>query len=412
MAHIIADRVKDVSTTTGTGDFTLAATPDSTFRTFSDVMSASDTTFYAIVHRTLDEWEVGIATYAGGDVLERTTILSSSDGTTVVDFTAGAKDVAIVAPAGRMLPQLASIAQGSVIYAQLDNVIAALAKDANATRYLSNQGADNGPSWNQIDLTNGVAGSLPPANGGTGLTTLTQGDLFYASSGTVVSKLAKNTSSTRYLSNQGSNNDPSWNQVNAANGLTGIAPVANGGTGLATLTSNALYKGAGTSAMAASGLTDNGTTISTTENFSVGTSASITAGTIELGAATDTTISRSSAGVLAVEGVILDSKIQQNSQSTAYTTVLADAQKHILHPTADNNARTFTIAANASVAYPIGTCLTFVNQINTVTIAINTDTLTMAGTGQTGSRSLAANGIATALKITSTSWIISGAGLS
>lgn len=104
--------------------------------------------------------------------------------------------------------------------------------------------------------------------------------------------------------------------------------------------------------------------------------------------------------------------IPQNSQSAAYTLVLSDAEKHILHPVGDNNARTFTIPSNASVAYPIGTAITFVNKINTVTIAITTDTLTLAVTGSTGSRTLAANGIATALKITSTEWIISGSGLS
>lgn len=103
--------------------------------------------------------------------------------------------------------------------------------------------------------------------------------------------------------------------------------------------------------------------------------------------------------------------IPQNSQSTAYTAVAADAGGHILHPTADNNARTFTIPANSSVAYPIGAAITFVNLINTVTIAITSDTLILAGAGTTGSRTLAANGIATAIKITSTSWIISGTGL-
>jgi hypothetical protein len=101
----------------------------------------------------------------------------------------------------------------------------------------------------------------------------------------------------------------------------------------------------------------------------------------------------------------------QNSQSAAYTTVLSDANKHILHPTADNNARTFTIDSNANVPYPIGTSITFVNQINTVTIAITSDTLTLAGAGTTGSRTLAASGIATALKIAATSWIISGTNL-
>ena len=103
--------------------------------------------------------------------------------------------------------------------------------------------------------------------------------------------------------------------------------------------------------------------------------------------------------------------IPQNSQSAAYTTVLADAGKHILHPTADNNARTFTIDSNANVAYPVGTAITFINQINTVTIAITSDTLTLAGAGTTGSRTLAASGVATAVKIATTSWIISGTGL-
>jgi len=101
----------------------------------------------------------------------------------------------------------------------------------------------------------------------------------------------------------------------------------------------------------------------------------------------------------------------QNSKSADYTLVLADAGKHILHPAADTNNRTFTIPANGSVAYPVGTAVTFVNEVNTVTIAITTDTMVLASAGTTGSRTLAANGIATALKITSTKWIISGTGL-
>lgn len=151
--------------------------------------------------------------------------------------------------------------------------------------------------------------------------------------------------------------------------------------------------------------------ITSTGALSIGTSNAATVGSIELGHASDTTISRSSAGVIAVEGVAVYSNIPQNSQSAAYTTVLGDANKHILHPTADNNARTFTIDSNANVAYPIGTTLTFINQINTVTIAITSDTLTLAGTGSTGSRTLAANGMATAVKVTSTLWFINGVGL-
>jgi len=108
----------------------------------------------------------------------------------------------------------------------------------------------------------------------------------------------------------------------------------------------------------------------------------------------------------------VDAPIPQNSKSAAYTTVLADANKHILHPAADGNARVFTIDSNANVPYAIGTTLTFVNKINTVTIAITTDTLTWAGPGTTGSRTLAANGQATAMKIGATEWMISGVGLS
>jgi hypothetical protein len=107
-----------------------------------------------------------------------------------------------------------------------------------------------------------------------------------------------------------------------------------------------------------------------------------------------------------------DSILAQQSKSADYTLVLSDANKHVLHPTADNNARTFTIPANASVAFDIGTCITFINQINTVTIAITSDTMTLASVGSTGSRTLAANGIATAIKVGSASWVISGTGLS
>ena len=104
--------------------------------------------------------------------------------------------------------------------------------------------------------------------------------------------------------------------------------------------------------------------------------------------------------------------IPQNSQSAAYTLVAADAGKHIFHPSTDATARTFTIPANSSVTYPVGTAISFVNMTSqVVSIAITTDTMYLAGTGTTGTRSLAQYGTATALKIESNKWIISGAGL-
>lgn len=105
--------------------------------------------------------------------------------------------------------------------------------------------------------------------------------------------------------------------------------------------------------------------------------------------------------------------IPQNSQSADYTLVLADSGKQIFHPSADTSARTWTIPANSSVAFPIGTAVTFINQngAGVITISITTDTMRLAGAGTTGSRTLAANGIATCVKVTSTEWIISGTGL-
>jgi len=101
-----------------------------------------------------------------------------------------------------------------------------------------------------------------------------------------------------------------------------------------------------------------------------------------------------------------------NSKSAGYTTVLADSGKVIFHPSTDANARTFKIDSNANVAYPLGTAITFINMTSqVVTIAIETDTMYLSSAGTTGSRSLAQYGSATAIKMTSTTWLISGSGL-
>ena len=66
-----------------------------------------------------------------------------------------------------------SQAQGDVLYASSTTVLSRLAKDANSTRALTNTGTNNNPAWAQIALATGVSGTLPVANGGTGATTLT-----------------------------------------------------------------------------------------------------------------------------------------------------------------------------------------------------------------------------------------------
>jgi hypothetical protein len=101
--------------------------------------------------------------------------------------------------------------------------------------------------------------------------------------------------------------------------------------------------------------------------------------------------------------------LPQNATTTgAYTVVAADAGKHIYA----SATRTITINSNANLALPIGTTLTFIAGSGaTMTIAITTDTMYLAGAGTTGSRTLAPFGMATAVKLTSTTWIISGNGL-
>lgn len=109
----------------------------------------------------------------------------------------------------------------------------------------------------------------------------------------------------------------------------------------------------------------------------------------------------------------LSSLIRQNSQSGDYILDLTDIGKQIFHPSTDTVARTWRIPANSAVAFPVGAPVTFVNDTGAgvITIAINDDTLVLAGSGTTGSRTLAAGSNATALKVDETRWQISGSGL-
>ena len=132
-----------------------------------------------------------------------------------------------------------------------------------------------------------------------------------------------------------------------------------------------------------------------------------------VGRATTDTLSNKTAGVATATSTA-DSLgylgIPQSATATTATLAIGDAGKHIYVTT---DSQTITIPANASVAYPIGTTIDFIAgaSATTVTIAITSDTMYLGGTGTTGSRTLAAHGMATAVKVAATTWYISGFGL-
>jgi hypothetical protein len=98
MAFVLADRVKETTTTTGTGTLTLLGASTG-FQSFSAI-GDTNTTYYTIAAQTGTEWEVGIGTYASsGTTLARTTVISSSNAGSLVNFTAGTKDVFVTYPA-------------------------------------------------------------------------------------------------------------------------------------------------------------------------------------------------------------------------------------------------------------------------------------------------------------------------
>lgn len=102
MALVLADRVKETTTTTGTGTITLAGA-ETGFQSFS-VVGNANTTYYCIAHQTANEFEVGIGTYtASGTTLSRDTVLVSTNSDNKVDFSSGTKDVFVTMPEDKLV---------------------------------------------------------------------------------------------------------------------------------------------------------------------------------------------------------------------------------------------------------------------------------------------------------------------
>ena len=171
----------------------------------------------------------------------------------------------------------------------------------------------------------------------------------------------------------GGTGSTSTTYCNLQSNITGVLPVVNGGTG---------------------------SNVAATARGNLGAAAS--------GANTDITALDQDVTITATGTIAADSLgfrgLPQNAQTGAYTLALADAGKHV-----SNTTGGFVIPANGSVAFPVGTAIVlFNNSGSNQTISITTDTLRLAGSTNTGSRTLAAYGLATCVKVASTTWVVSG----
>jgi len=122
MALVLKDRVKETTTTTGTGTITLAGASTG-YQSFS-VIGDGNTTYYTIAGQTSSEFEVGIGTYTlSGTTLSRTTVLSSSNGGSLVNFSAGTKDVFVTYPAGKTAIQDASGSVQNLVFEATNGLV-------------------------------------------------------------------------------------------------------------------------------------------------------------------------------------------------------------------------------------------------------------------------------------------------
>ena len=242
MALILADRVRETTTVTGTSSAVLLGAVTG-FQSFA-VIGDGNTCYYTISDQSGPNFEVGIGTYStSGPTLARTTILASSNGNAIVPFPAGTKDIFVTYPAEKSVNLDAS-----------DNV--------------SPLGTVASGTWQATAITT--------TYGGTGLTSYTAGDLPYYATGTTLSKLGIGTSG-QVLTSTGT--APQWSTLSGvavttfAGGTTGLTPAtatsgavtlagtlvaANGGTGQSSYTAGDLLYASGSTALSKLNIGTNG----------------------------------------------------------------------------------------------------------------------------------------------------------
>ena len=182
MALVLDDRVRETSTTTGTGTLNLDGAVGG-FQTFVAGVGNSNTTYYAIVHRSETEWEIGVGTVtdASTDTLARTTVISSSNSDSAVNFSAGTKDVFVTQPASKAVYEDA----GADVTLPDDLI---LGSDSAVLKF----GADSDTTLTHTDgtgLTLNSTNKLAFQDTGTYIHSNADGDLDLVSDGTAVDSI-------------------------------------------------------------------------------------------------------------------------------------------------------------------------------------------------------------------------------